>query len=114
MAATRPERRILLDQNVPKRFTKLLSQYGPVTTAYAANWSELPDRDLLIAAEREGFDVLVTADRNMRHQQNIAGMSIAVVVLETNRWNDIEHGLDRVRDAVLAAEAGTFVDVDLP
>jgi hypothetical protein len=36
---------------------------------------------LLVAAETNGFDVLLTTDKNMRYQQNLAGRKIAVVVL---------------------------------
>jgi len=35
----------------------------------------------LDAAEAAGFDVLLTTDRNIRHQQNLTGRRIAMVVL---------------------------------
>jgi hypothetical protein len=38
---------------------------------------------LLDAAEASGFDVFVTADKNMRYQQNLASRRIALVVLGT-------------------------------
>jgi hypothetical protein len=41
----------------------------------------LRNGELLIAAEAAGFDVLVTTDKNMRCQQNLAGRKIALVVL---------------------------------
>jgi len=46
--------------------------------------------ELLRRAVEAGYDVLVTADRNMQHQQNIAKMEIAVVVLvaRSNRVED--------------------------
>jgi len=42
--------------------------------------------DLLAAAEAAGLDVFVTADKNMRYQQNLAGRRIALVVLGTPQW----------------------------
>jgi hypothetical protein len=33
------------------------------------------------AAEEAGFDVLVTTDKNLRYQQNLADRKIAIVVL---------------------------------
>jgi len=36
---------------------------------------------LVDAAEAAAFEILVTADKNMRYQQNLAGRKIAVVVL---------------------------------
>jgi hypothetical protein len=37
--------------------------------------------DLLTVAEEAGFDVLLTTDKNMRYQQNLAGRKLAIVVL---------------------------------
>jgi hypothetical protein len=54
-----------------------------VSTAYERGWSMLENSDLLDAAEREGFEVLVTTDRNLRHQQDLSARSIAIVVLTT-------------------------------
>jgi hypothetical protein len=41
---------------------------------------------LLTEAERAGFDVLLTADKNIRYQQNLTGRRIAIVELSTPRW----------------------------
>jgi hypothetical protein len=38
---------------------------------------------LLAEAERAGFDVLLTADKNIPYQQNLRGRSIAIVVFST-------------------------------
>jgi len=42
--------------------------------------------ELLVAAETDGFDVLLTTDKNMRYQQNLAGRKIAVVVIGLQQW----------------------------
>ena len=42
-----------------------------VDTAAERGWSDL-DGDLIDSAEREGYDVLITTDRNLRYQQNLA------------------------------------------
>jgi hypothetical protein len=41
---------------------------------------------LLDAAEEAGFEILVTADRNIRAQQRLTGRRIALIVLSTNHW----------------------------
>jgi hypothetical protein len=41
---------------------------------------------LLAAAEAEGFDVLLTTDKNMRYQQDLVGRRIAVAVLGLQQW----------------------------
>ncbi|MGA9475967.1 MAG: hypothetical protein WBV36_26105 [Terriglobales bacterium] len=42
-------------------------------TAAQQGWDTLKDGELLAAAEAEGFDLLLTTDKNIRHQQNLAG-----------------------------------------
>jgi hypothetical protein len=52
----------------------------------AVGWSGIDNGELLrLAAER--FDVLITADRNLEHQQNLITLPVSVVVLvaATNR-----------------------------
>ena len=51
-----------------------------MVTAQERGWDTLSNGDLREAAERAGIDVLVTADKNMRYQQNLADRKIALVV----------------------------------
>jgi hypothetical protein len=74
----------------------------------------LTNGDLLIEAERAGFDVLPTADKNMRYQQNLAGRRIALVVLSTPQWPLVKLHLDRIAAAVDACTPGSYVEVEIP
>ncbi|MGH8654013.1 MAG: hypothetical protein ACREYE_18420 [Gammaproteobacteria bacterium] len=42
-----------------------------VSTAYERGWSKLENSELLDAAEQDGFEVFVTTDKNLRHQQDL-------------------------------------------
>jgi predicted nuclease of predicted toxin-antitoxin system len=72
--------RLLLDHCVDRRLCRYLAGHESVT-ARAMGWDRLRNGELLAAAEAGGFAVLVTVDRNMRHQQRIAGRRIAVIVV---------------------------------
>ena len=48
-------------------------------------WSQLKNGELLDAAQAAGFDVLITADKGLRHQQNLSARQIAIIELPTNR-----------------------------
>ena len=52
-----------------------------MTTAYEMDWADLENGDLLAAAEAQRFEVLVTTDKNLHYQQNLAGRKIAILVL---------------------------------
>lgn len=76
--------RILFDQGTPVPLKEHLPGHS-VRTAYELGWSTLRNGELLARAE-EQFDVLVTTDRNLRFQQNLAERKLAVVVLPTTSW----------------------------
>ena len=48
------------------------------------HWKGLSNGRLLDAAEKEDFHVVITADRNFQHQQNIAGRRLTLVVLRAH------------------------------
>jgi hypothetical protein len=65
-------------------------------------------------AERAGFDVFLTADKNMRYQQNLRGRRIALVVLSTPQWPVVRLHMERIAAALNTAAPGSYTDVDLP
>jgi uncharacterized membrane protein len=69
---------------------------------------------LWAAAEQAGFDVLLTTDKNMRYQQNLAVRTIAVVVIGVQQWPALQRHVARVVAAVNAATPGSFIEVDIP
>lgn len=80
--------RILFDQGTPVPQRRYLSAHT-VATAYEMGWSALANGDLLAAAEVK-FDLLLTTDQNLRYQQNLAGRNLAILVLPTTSWPEIQ------------------------
>jgi hypothetical protein len=67
-------------------------------------WHELRNGDLLRAAERDGFDVLITSDKNIRHQNRLGGLKIAGLELGTNHWPTLQRHAETV--SVTLADLG--------
>jgi len=106
--------RVLFDQATPVPLRAFLSGHT-ISTAAQQRWAALENGARLRAAEAEGFDVLVTTDKNMRYQQNLAGSRIAIVVLGYAQWGPrLEQHANRVAAAINAAEPGTYTNVDIP
>ena len=103
---------ILFDHVTPAGIARFLPDHT-VTKAKDRGWDTLTNGDLLAEAERAGFDVLLTADRNMRHQQNLRGRRIALVVLSTPQWPVVRLHVARIAAAVSAATPGSYIDVNL-
>jgi len=91
--------RILFDQATPVPIRSYLERLV-VRTAAQQGWGELRNGDLLRAAEGAGFDLLLTTDKNIRYQQNLAGRKIAIVVLSQQQWPRLRPDIQRVIDAV--------------
>jgi hypothetical protein len=85
-----------------------------VTKAKDRGWDTLTNGDLLAEAERAGFEVLLTADKNIRYQQNLTGRRIALVVLSTPQWPLVRLHLDIIAAAVNAATPGSYAEVAIP
>jgi hypothetical protein len=83
--------RILFDQGTPVPLRRHLSGHT-VSTAYEMGWSGLANGDLLAAAEAQ-FDLLLTTDQNLRYQQNLSGRQLAILVLPTTSWPEIQKHL---------------------
>lgn len=107
--------RVLLDNNVNQRLGPLLVGHE-VVHVRAVGLDRLQNGDLIAAAEAAGFDALVTCDKNMSYQQNLAGRRLRIVVLNSRRIT-LPHLVPLAPVAVAALEGspeGTFVVIDLP
>ena len=70
--------------------------------------------DLLDAAESEGYDLLITTDQNMRHQQNLAGRRLAIIVLLSGAWPYARSRVEDIRAAVAEAQPEELREVPIP
>jgi hypothetical protein len=105
--------RILFDQGTPVPIRNALTDHF-VCTAYEQGWSAFSNGDLLQAAEEARFDVLLTTDTSLPHQQKLEGRKLAVVILNKNRWSRIRLSLSAIVDAVNSAKSGTYSVVEIP
>ncbi len=71
--------RLLLDESVPRGLRRALPQHV-VKTAAEMGWGGIKNGELLARAAAE-FDAFITVDKNLRYQQNLSTLPIAVVVL---------------------------------
>jgi hypothetical protein len=104
---------ILFDHSTPAPLASYLTGHI-VTKAKDRGWDRLSNGDLLAEAERAGFDVLLTADNNMRYQQNLTGRRIALVVLSTPQWPLVRLHIEKIAVALDTATHGSYAEVAIP
>jgi hypothetical protein len=85
-----------------------------VKTAAEQGWSTLTNGKLLDAAEAAGFEVFVTTDKNLPHQQNLVLRGLAIVVLGNAQWPVLKLHIPLAVDAINSAKPGSYAVVQIP
>jgi hypothetical protein len=71
-------------------------------------WSEIENGELLASAELE-FDAIITTDQSIPHQQNLAGRRLAIIVLPTTSWKQIQLHQHEILSAIETLHPGDVV-----
>lgn len=101
--------RILFDQGTPVPLKRHLSGHT-VSTAYDMGWSNLANGDLLAKTESQ-FDLMVTTDQNLRYQQDLKGRKLAILVLPTTSWPEIQKHTSEIASAVSGMKPGAYLEM---
>ena len=96
---------------MPRQLRRDLPEFV-IRTVQEEGWAGLENGNLLRRAA-PAFEVLVTADRRMRYQQNLPQFAIGVVVIETfdTRVRNLRRFLPQLRSAIEAVALGTVVTI---
>ena len=103
--------KILLDEFVPRILKLRLPQLN-ISTVQEMGWAGVRNGELLRRAE-ERFDVFVTADQNLRYQQNLSGHKLAILVLPSNQVPLVVRLVPAVEKSLMTIQPGAVVDVPL-
>ena len=101
--------KILFDQGTPAPLRKSLASHH-VSTAFEMGWADMENGDLLAAVET-AFEALITTDKNLRYQQNLSGRRLAILVLPTTSWPEIQKHVGQISDAVNALKPGDYIEL---
>jgi len=104
--------RVLLDENLDVQLKPLFDPEFQVVTVRERRWHGVKNGALLRDAEAE-FDVLVTMDKKLRHQQNLSGIRLGIVVIRarSNAFRDVEGVMPRVNEVIRRIRPGEVVEV---
>ena len=105
--------RVLLDHCLPRRLKTLLTSHE-VHTAADMGWEQLRNGKLLAEAGKS-FQVLLTIDKNLCNEQNLATLPIAVIVIlaRSNRLDDLRPFLPAILKVLENLQPHTLVEVDI-
>jgi hypothetical protein len=96
---------------MPRNLRRDLPQLA-IHTVQEEGWAGLENGDLLGRAA-ENFDVLVTVDQRLRHQQNVRQFAIGIVVIETwdTKLGNLRTALRQIESAIDEVKPGAVVVV---
>ena len=104
--------KVLFDASTRVRLYRFLRGHD-VVRADELGWEGLENEDLLDAADRAGFDLLLTCDQNIRYQRHLTGRKLALLVLSSNHWPTLRRVAARIASAVDFVQSGQIVRVDV-
>ena len=102
-------KRIILDENLPHPLRSELGEYEVFTVQYQG-WSGIKNGELLKLIEGS-FDVFLTADKNLRYQQNLAGRRVAIIELPFTRLKSLLPLLPQIRATINSTIEGGYYQV---
>jgi predicted nuclease of predicted toxin-antitoxin system len=95
--------RLLLDENLPRKLKYRFHHTFIVTTINEMKWNAKKNGELMQLLQDNGFQALITSDKNLQYQQNLEKYKIKVVVLDVkdNRYETVLPLLETVEKALL-------------
>lgn len=103
---------ILLDESVPRVIKSRLNEFS-IATVQEMGYTGMRNGDLFAAASQQ-FTVLITADKNLRFQQNLKDHRLSIIVLPTNQVSLVVTLLPVIQDARMAIQPGALIQISLP
>jgi hypothetical protein len=98
--------RIILDENIPRPLAGWFEGHE-VTTIQGEGWSGLTN-GLLIERIDGAFDLFITADKNLRYQQNFKRRKIAILIIHSNRLDELKSFKAGIEAEIAHALPGSF------
>ncbi len=103
---------ILLDECTPHVVKRRLPHRN-IRSVQEMNWAGFKNGELLATLEGQ-FDVFITTDKNLRHQQNLKARKFAVMLLPSNQVPVVEALIPAIEGALDSIKAGEFIEIPLP
>ena len=82
-------------------------------TAQQCGWGGIKNGDLLQLA-KDKFDLFITADQNLRYQQNLADRRIAILELSSNDLRSIRAAASLIQTTITLILSGEFRHLHIP
>lgn len=106
--------KIILDENLPRKLKTDFGNEFEVKTVRDMNWLGKKNGELLGLIAFNGFEIFVTIDKNLKHQQNLNKFNISVFLLnaKNNRRENLQQLIEKVKTILIQGNYGKFTEIE--
>lgn len=101
--------KIIIDECVPSIVKRGLPSRN-IVSVQEMGWAGVKNGKLLKLVSTE-FDVFITSDKNLRYQQNLAEIDLAIILLPSNQVPAIKDLLPQIDTALSAISPRDFIEI---
>ncbi|MDB5221638.1 MAG: hypothetical protein JWN83_305 [Chitinophagaceae bacterium] len=96
-------KKVLLDENLPVKLKYRLQDICEIYTVTDKGWNALENGELINAMQKDGFDYLLTSDKNLQYQQNLEKYSTGFIILNVvdNNYETILQLVDKIKQVLI-------------
>jgi len=106
--------KLLLDEQIPRKLAQHFPDTFNIDHVQSLGWAETKNGALLKLAAEAGYDALISADKNMRYQQNESALPLCIVILHVFKLK-LEDLIPLIPEALSQLESMTtpqFIEID--
>jgi hypothetical protein len=100
---------IIFDENVPVMLKSALKGYQ-ITSVQEEGWGGIKNGELILLINGQ-FDIFITADKNLRYQQNLTNRKIAIIELPCNSRRLVMPMAPRILAAAQLAQPNAYIEL---
>ncbi len=101
--------RIIIDECVPSIVKRNLPE-RKIVSVQDEGWAGIKNGEMLRLVSAK-FDVFITSDKNLRHQQNLAAFELSIILLPSNQVPVVKVLLPQIDDALTNIGLHDFVEI---
>ena len=103
--------RILIDESLPRYLKRMLPEHEAQTVP-ERGWAGVQNGELLQLAEDE-FEIFLTADKNLRYQQNLKDRRLAIVEFPSNKLSVVKSLQAELDELLTQSTTGSYLILTL-
>lgn len=104
--------KILIDESLPRYLKRVLADHD-AKTVQEMDWAGVKNGELLKLAE-DDFEVFLTADKNIRYQQNLKDCKLVIIEFPSNKLSVVKRLESDLKTTLEQITTGAYVALDWP